>query len=40
MSGLFWEFAGSNRLFLQVGLRGNPRQVGAATTLLGYQISF
>lgn len=39
-SGIFWEFAGSNRLFLQLGLRGNPRQVGAATTLLGYQISF
>ncbi len=40
MSGLFYEFAKQNRLFVQVALRGNPRQVGSVTKLVGYQISF
>ena len=40
MSGMFFEFAKQNRLFGQVALRGNPREVGSWTTLVGYQIAF
>jgi hypothetical protein len=39
-AGLFWEFSKTNRLFAQSSASGNPRQPGAITTLLGYQVSF
>jgi len=39
-AGLFWELGKSNRIVVQTGLRGSPSQVGAVTTLLGYQIAF
>ena len=40
MTGVFYQFSGSNRVFMQIALRGHPRQVGSVMTLMGYQISF
>jgi len=39
-AGLFWELGKSQRVIAQTGLRGSPHQVGAVTTLLGYQLAF
>lgn len=40
MTGVFWEFTKNSRLFAQTGVRGNPRGVGAVTTIAGYLIAF
>lgn len=39
-AGLFWELGKSQRVIAQTGLRGSPHQIGAVTTLLGYQLAF